>query len=48
MGTESGYYFTHIVSAVSFIKTLDSSSLSIDPDEFNQCLEAEDAKLEVK
>lgn len=34
MITEMGYYFTHLVSAITFIKNLDSSCLSIDPNIF--------------
>lgn len=36
MITEMGYYFTHLVSAVTFIETVDSKRLSIDPDEFQR------------
>jgi hypothetical protein len=37
MMTEAGYYFTHLLSAVAFIDTLEAKSLSIDPEEFNRC-----------
>eukprot|EP01119_Soliformovum_irregulare_P026248 TRINITY_DN9979_c0_g1_i1.p1 TRINITY_DN9979_c0_g1~~TRINITY_DN9979_c0_g1_i1.p1 ORF type:complete len:587 (-),score=159.24 TRINITY_DN9979_c0_g1_i1:6-1547(-) len=39
MMTEAGYYFTHLVSAVTFIQNLDASVLSIEPEEFNQLVE---------
>eukprot|EP00013_Stygamoeba_regulata_P022843 CAMPEP_0177667250 /NCGR_PEP_ID=MMETSP0447-20121125/22018_1 /TAXON_ID=0 /ORGANISM="Stygamoeba regulata, Strain BSH-02190019" /LENGTH=110 /DNA_ID=CAMNT_0019173459 /DNA_START=401 /DNA_END=729 /DNA_ORIENTATION=+ len=32
--TEIGYYYTNLQSVVSFIDTLDASSLTIDPAEF--------------
>eukprot|EP01114_Cavostelium_apophysatum_P013861 TRINITY_DN3451_c0_g1_i2.p1 TRINITY_DN3451_c0_g1~~TRINITY_DN3451_c0_g1_i2.p1 ORF type:complete len:581 (+),score=137.83 TRINITY_DN3451_c0_g1_i2:144-1886(+) len=40
LATESGYYFTQVESAVSFIRTLDNTKLSaIDADEFNKHME---------
>jgi len=33
---ETGYYFTHLVSAVTFLQNLDKANLSIDPDEFER------------
>ena len=34
--SEPGYFFTNLVSAMTFIEQLDASSLSIDADEFNR------------
>ena len=36
MITEMGYYFTHLVSAVTFIETIDGKNLSIDQEEFQR------------
>jgi len=41
MMAESGYYFVSFLTAVSFIETLDSSVLSIDPEEFNELIKGE-------
>lgn len=47
MTTESGYYFTHIVSTVEFLKTVDASSLSnINQREFKNNLELEEERIE--
>lgn len=35
MSTEMGYYFTHLVSAVTFIENIDASKLTISEEEFN-------------
>jgi hypothetical protein len=36
MMSESGYYFTHLISAVEFIKTVDQSGLSITKEEWDR------------
>ncbi len=34
---EAGYYFTHLISAVTFAEILDANSLAgIEPDEFDR------------
>lgn len=38
MAAEPGYFFTQLVSAVHFLENADASSLSIDPEIFNQCM----------
>ncbi|PRP77765.1 hypothetical protein PROFUN_14126 [Planoprotostelium fungivorum] len=45
MITEMGYYFTHLVSAVTFIETVDSKRLSIDPDEFQRKFNGESSSI---
>lgn len=35
MGTEMGYYFTHLISAVTFIENIDASKLTISEEEYN-------------
>jgi len=39
MLSEMGYYFTHLVSAIQFIRTIESKSLSIDPELFKKNME---------
>jgi len=41
MGGETGYYFTSLLGALTFIETLDASALSIKNDEFIKGLESQ-------
>jgi len=46
MMTEAGYYFSSFVSAITFIKNLDSTVLNITQDEFDTLMEGRKQELE--
>ncbi|XP_078435656.1 vacuolar protein sorting-associated protein 9A-like [Wolffia australiana] len=43
--SESAYFFTHILSAESFVWNIDANSLSLDEDEYQRCLDSARAVL---